>query len=154
MDAVLASIFALVPPGMLITIALASLAVFLATLFAIPFILVRLPANYFDVRVPRVWMKDSHPVLRLAGISLKNLAGVLFLLAGTAMLVLPGQGLLTMLIGISLLDFPGKQHVEARIVGQSTVLKVINTLRRKFGRPPLIIVKEGDKGSDPSSPLP
>jgi hypothetical protein len=142
MDAVLATIFALVPPGMLVTIALASLAVFLATLIAIPFILVRLPADYFDVRVPRVWMKDSHPVIRLAGISLKNLAGVLFLAAGVAMLILPGQGLLTMLIGISLLDFPGKQRVEAKIVGQSTVLRVINSLREKFGKPPLIIAKE------------
>jgi hypothetical protein len=141
MDALLATIFALVPPAMLVTIALVSLAVFVATLVAIPFILVRLPADYFDVRVPRVWMKDRHPVLRAAGLSLKNVAGLLFLVAGVAMLVLPGQGLLTMLIGISLLDFPGKQQVEARIVGQSTVLRVINALRTKFGKPPLILAK-------------
>jgi hypothetical protein len=71
--------------------------------------------------------------------SVKNVTGLLFVLAGVAMLVLPGQGILTMLIGISLMDFPGKQHIEARIVGQATVLKVINSLRAKFGKPPLVV---------------
>jgi hypothetical protein len=135
----LSRLFGLVSEGTLVTLAIASLIVFVATLIAIPLILVRLPADYFDVRVPRVWMKERHPALRLIGIAIKNLAGLLFLVAGLAMLLLPGQGLLTMLIGISLLDFPGKRRVEARIVGQSTVLKVINSLRARFGNPPLVL---------------
>jgi hypothetical protein len=142
MESILPRIFRLVPPETLVTLTLVSIIVFLATLVAIPFILTRLPADYFDIRVPRTWMRSHHPVLRYLGQFLKNLIGVVFLVAGVAMLVLPGQGLLTILIGISLLDFPGKQRIEARIVGQPTVLNVINSLRRKFGKPPLVVAPE------------
>jgi hypothetical protein len=55
------------------------------------------------------------------------------------MLVLPGQGVLTVLIGVTLLDFPGKQRLEARIVGHRRVLGKVNSLREKFGKPPFKI---------------
>jgi Zn-dependent protease with chaperone function len=84
-------------------------------------------------------MKDHHPVLRLLGLVVKNVGGVVFLLAGFAMLFLPGQGLLTMLIGISLMDFPRKRELEAKMVGQPTLLGVINGMRRKFDKPPLTL---------------
>ena len=61
------------------------------------------------------------------------------LLAGIAMLVLPGQGVLTMLIGISLIDFPGKHTLEARMISQPLVLQTINKVREKFGRSPLVV---------------
>jgi hypothetical protein len=131
-----------ISPALLFTLAGASLFVFVGTLVAIPFILVRLPVDHFDVRVPRTWMKDRHPVLRLIGQVVKNVAGVLFVLAGLSMLVLPGQGVLTILIGISLLDFPGKQRLEARIVSQRRVFSAVNALRAKFGRPPFVIAPE------------
>jgi hypothetical protein len=95
------------PPAMLVKLAIVSAIVFVGTLIAIPFILVRLPEDYFDVRVPRAWMKDHHPALRVIGHIIKNVAGALFVLAGLSMLILPGQGVLTILIGLSLL-FPGK----------------------------------------------
>jgi len=102
-------------------------------------ILVRLPADYFDTRTPRHWMKDHHPVLRLSGLIVKNIVGIVFLLAGFAMLFLPGQGVLTMLIGVSLMDFPKKRELEAKMVSQPTVLGVINSMRQKFGKPPLTL---------------
>lgn len=117
----------------------ASVIGFIASLIVIPFILIRLPANYFDERHPRTWMRDHHPVLRLTGLIIKNLVGLLLFLAGIAMLFLPGQGILTMLIGISLMDFPGKRHLERKLIGQPTVLRTINKLREKFGRPPLTV---------------
>jgi hypothetical protein len=55
------------------------------------------------------------------------------------MLVLPGQGLLTMLIGISLMDFPGKRAIERSIIGRPLILKSINRIRQRFGRPPLMV---------------
>jgi hypothetical protein len=55
------------------------------------------------------------------------------------MLFLPGQGILTMLIGISLMNFPGKHHLEAKLIGQPTVLSAINAMRKKFGKPPLVL---------------
>src|SRR5439155_1676482 len=82
-----------------------------------------------DERHPRLWLNDRHPVLRGLGLSVKNLLGVLFVLAGIAMLVLPGQGLLTMLIGLSFLDFPGKRDQERKIISVPMVLQTINRLR-------------------------
>lgn len=127
---------------MLAWLAAASVVGFVASLIAIPWILVRLPADYFDTRVPRHWMIDRHPALRAIGLTVKNLAGYVFLLAGIAMLVLPGQGILTILIGVSLIDFPGKHRLEARLVAQRMVLHAINTVRHRFGRPPLVLAPE------------
>jgi hypothetical protein len=118
---------------------LLSTEVLVGSLVAIPFILVRLSPHYFDQRYPRTWMEDHHPVLRLVGHVVKNLVGVVFLLAGFAMLFLPGQGILTMLIGLSLLDFPGKRRLEGKLIGQPSVLRAINSMREKFGKPPLIV---------------
>jgi len=64
------------------------------------------------------------------------------LAAGIAMLVLPGQGILTMLIGISLVDFPGKRQLERKLIGQPAVLNTINKVREKFGRPPLTVAHD------------
>jgi len=139
MDGLFETVQQWIPVDVLIGLTVASAIGFVASLIAIPMILVRLPADYFDTRIPRHWMKDHHPVLRLLGLVVKNVVGVVFLLAGFAMLFLPGQGVLTMLIGISLMDFPQKRALEARMVGQPTVLGVINSMRQKFGKPPLTL---------------
>jgi hypothetical protein len=139
MDWLLSTVQQYVSTETLIWLTALSIVFFVGTLIAIPFILVRLPADYFDVRVPRPWMENHHPVLRLVGHIVKNAVGAIFLFAGFLMLFLPGQGVLTMLIGISMLDFPGKRKVEAKLIGQPTVLSVINNMRGKFGKPPLIL---------------
>lgn len=126
-------------PDVLIPLTVASLVGFVGSLIVIPIILVRLPEDFFDDRRPRTWMQDHHPVLQIVGHLVKNVLGVVFLLAGLAMLFLPGQGLLTMLIGISMLDFPGKRRLERRLIGQPSVLGAINKLRDKFRKPPLIV---------------
>ena len=126
MDDLFATVQQWIPVDVLIGLTVASAIGFVGSLIAIPMILVRLPADYFDTRTPRHWMKDHHPALRLSGLIAKNLVGIVFLVAGFAMLFLPGQGLLTMLIGISLMDFPGKRQLEAKMVGQPTLLSVIN----------------------------
>ncbi|HSQ49781.1 MAG TPA: PGPGW domain-containing protein [Nitrospiraceae bacterium] len=128
-----------IPVDVLIGLTMASVIGFIGSLIAIPLILVRLPADYFDTRTPRHWMKDHHPLLHLLGLVVKNVIGVVFLIAGFAMLFLPGQGLLTMLIGISLMDFPKKRQLEAKMVGQPTLLSVINGMRRQFDKPPLTL---------------
>lgn len=142
MDWLLATVQQYVSTEMLIWLTALSMVFFVGTLIAIPFILVRLPADYFDVRVPRTWMEDHHPVLRLFGHVVKNVAGAIFVFAGFLMLFLPGQGILTMLIGISMLDFPGKRKIEATLIGQPTVLSVINGMRQKFNKPPLRLAPE------------
>ena len=139
MDGLFETVQQWIPVDVLIGLTVASAIGFVGSLIAIPMILVRLPADYFDTRTPRHWMKDHHPVLRLSGLIVKNIVGIVFLLAGFAMLFLPGQGVLTMLIGISLMDFPKKRELEAKMVGQPTVLGVINSMRQKFGKPPLTL---------------
>lgn len=144
MDGLLSTVQQYISTETLIWLTALSFVFFIGTLIAIPFILVRLSADYFDVRVPRPWMQDHHPVLRVVGHIVKNVLGTVFLFAGFLMLFLPGQGVLTMLIGISMLDFPGKRKIEAKLVGQPTVLSVINSLRKRRGKPPLVLAPDDD----------
>ncbi len=69
----------------------------------------------------------------------KNALGYIFVVAGFIMLVLPGQGIFTILIGIMLLNFPGKYRLEQWIVARRPVLRSINWLRRRAGRAPLVL---------------
>ena len=139
MEDVLITIQQWISSDALIGLTVASIVGFIGTLIAIPWILIRLPSNYFDTRVPRPWMKNHHPVLRWIGLLIKNVIGIVFLIAGLLMLILPGQGILTMLIGISFMDFPNKRKLEAKIVGQHTIFSAINTMRDKFNKPPLTL---------------
>ncbi len=139
MDGLLFMVHQYVSTETLVTLTIVSMVFFVGSLVAIPFILVRLPADFFDIRVPRPWMENHHPFLRVLGHLMKNVVGLVFVFVGFLMLFLPGQGILTMLIGITLLEFPGKRHLEAKLIGQPTVLNAINGMRQKFGKPPLII---------------
>jgi len=142
MEDVLVTIQQWIPVDVLVGLTAASIIGFIGSLIAIPWILIRLSSDYFDTRVPRHWMKDHHPVLRIIGLIIKNVIGVVFLIVGFLMLFLPGQGLLTMLIGISFMDFPNKRKLEARIIGQPTILNTINRMRYKFNKPPLIVSED------------
>jgi hypothetical protein len=84
-------------------------------------------------------MPGYHPTIRAGGFLVKNLVGFVFLMVGIALLFLPGQGILTILLGVSLMDFPGKRYCERKIVGQPTVLNAINALRAKYKKPPLTV---------------
>jgi hypothetical protein len=53
------------------------------------------------------------------------------------MLFTPGQGIVTILIGLVLVDLPGKRALERWMVGRPRVLAAINRLRAKYGHPPL-----------------
>jgi hypothetical protein len=92
MDGLLSTVQQYVSTETLIWLTALSFVFFIGTLIAIPFILVRLSADYFDVRVPRPWMQHHHPVLRIVGLIVKNVLGTVFLFAGFLMLFLPGQG--------------------------------------------------------------
>ena len=126
----------LVPPEALIAITIISVVMFFGTILLIPVIIIRLPEDYFLHDEERVWMAEYHPVLRYAGLAVKNTVGLVFLLAGIAMLVLPGQGLLTMVIGVSLLDFPGKRTIEHRLLTKPMVFNAMNAIRQKFDKHP------------------
>ena len=107
----------------------------------VTFVLVKLPANYFHSSHAREFLVERHPVLRAVGIFLKNLLGLLLVGLGVVMAVpgVPGPGVLSILLGIMLLDFPGKRQLEARIVSRPRVYSAVNTLRSRFGKPPLML---------------
>lgn len=117
------------------------LATFLSSLLVIGILLVRLPATYFlDTHVRDLWI-DHHPVIRWTGILLKNGLGIALVLVGVLLSVpgVPGQGLLTILIGLMLLDFPGKRRMERWILQRPRVLRRINRLREHYHQPPLLL---------------
>ncbi|MCA8965025.1 MAG: hypothetical protein H6838_10970 [Planctomycetes bacterium] len=74
---------------------------------------------------------------------LRNVLGVLLFVAGVALLFLPGQGLLTMLIGLLIVDLPGKRAIELRLVRRPAILGELNALRARYGKPPFVIDGDG-----------
>ncbi|MBN2034224.1 MAG: hypothetical protein JW836_13190 [Deltaproteobacteria bacterium] len=125
-------------------IAGASLVTFVAVLAIVPWVVVRIPADYFAGRRRPEKKKLRHhsPVTRLLLLIVKNLIGGVFVLAGIVMLVLPGQGVLTIMLGIALMNFPGKFQLERWIVSRGPTLYFINRLRRRRGRPALVLEGE------------
>ena len=115
-----------------------SVVVFVGSLVIIPVLVARMRTDYFITRSPDEdsWL-GRHPAARMTARVLKNALGMILLLAGLAMMVLPGQGILTTLVALSLLEFPGKRGLELRLVRQPLVLRPINWIREKAGRPPL-----------------
>ena len=119
-----------------------SILTFVGSLIAVTWMVVRMPADYFTHRKP---MGDSrrsrHPLIRGTMHVLKNLLGFVLVVAGLVMSIppIPGQGVLTILIGLSLLDFPGKWNLQLRIVKAAPVRKSIDWIRTKYHRPPLQI---------------
>lgn len=119
-------------------IASLSLGAFVLSILILPLIIIRLPADFF-VREPSLPVQLSP--LRLCLKLLKNALGLIFLVAGFIMLFIPGQGILTMLFGVSLMDFPGKRRLQNWIVGMPRVHRSLNWLRRKTYREPFILPK-------------
>jgi hypothetical protein len=100
----------------------------------LPVVLVRLPVDYFSPHRPHApWPRTLLGWLtRIAS----NVAGVVFVCAGVAMLVLPGQGLLTIFVGLLLLEFPGKRRLERGIVARPAIRRFVDRIRGRRGRPP------------------
>ena len=118
----------------------ASVATFLVSVVTLPWLVARIPADYFAHRKRHAMpLKQRHPLIRLLLLIGKNLLGAILLAGGLMMLFVPGQGLLTMAMGLLLLDYPGKFALERRLAGQHNVLASLNWLRAKAGAEPLII---------------
>lgn len=109
-----------------------SVLVMVATLLVTPWLVARIPEDYF-VRRRHVGLHTPHLAIRV----LKNLLGVVLMLAGIAMLALPGPGIITMLGALALLEIPGKRALERWLVSRPGVRTVIARLRKRAGRPPL-----------------
>ena len=129
-----------------------SIVTFAGSLIVIPTLLARLPGDYFLHTRPRPgsW-RANHPVWRWAGRVGKNLLGGVLVLCGVAMLVLPGQGIITILIGLGLLDIPGKRALELALLRRPVVSRVVNWIRAKVHRPPLRLPPAHDGRPSPEN---
>ncbi|MBN2194279.1 MAG: hypothetical protein JW751_15790 [Polyangiaceae bacterium] len=112
-----------------------SLLLLVASVAIVPMMLRRLPADYFasdGADRPRSWVATLECVGR-------NLFGLVLLGLGIAMLVLPGQGILTIVASLVLLDFPGRRAILRRIVGLPRVRQAVDAWRRAVGATPFVL---------------
>lgn len=104
-------------------------------------VVVKLPADHFTrPPTPNSWWR-RHQLVRWTGLAIKNFLGILMLLPGLVMALplIPGPGLVFILIGLSLLDFPQKRRWEIALLGRPSVLRFFNDMRARFDKPPLEI---------------
>lgn len=114
-----------------------SLLLFIGSLFFIPYIILKLPANFFKTenRPPVLFLqfgKNTHLFFKI----IKNIIGFILLLSGFIMLFLPGQGLITIFLGLGMMDFPGKNQLIKKFIGVPSVLNKLNHFRVNRGLPP------------------
>jgi hypothetical protein len=101
--------------------------------------LVSIPPDYFVGPRPPWHDTGGGAVRRWALRIARNALGWVLIVAGVVLSLpgVPGQGLLTILLGLMLVEFPGKRRLEQRLVRRPGVHRAINRLRARFGRPPL-----------------
>ncbi|MEP6945660.1 MAG: hypothetical protein ABJA02_07065 [Acidobacteriota bacterium] len=106
---------------------------------AIGLVMVKIPPHYFSVHHERDFLPDSPWLVRWGAVVGKNILGVCLILLGIVLSLpgIPGQGILTILLGLIMVDIPGKRPLEARIVQRPAVLNAINKLRARYDKPPL-----------------
>ena len=114
-----------------------SAILFVGTLLVVPMLIVAMPADYFNRHRRREDGPPVHPAVRIAALVLKNVVGVALVAGGVVMLVLPGQGLLTIMVGLVMMDFPGKYALEKKVVSTGPVLRTMNWIRVRRGKRPL-----------------
>jgi hypothetical protein len=110
-----------------------------ATILILIVILVALPVTYFRDEAEREPRRSGGAVnvaIRLA----RNALGVALIILGflLSLPLVPGQGVLTLLVGLILLDFPGKRRLERELAARPRVLETMNRVRTWLGRPPLV----------------
>ena len=116
-----------------------SAVIFIISLLSLLWLAAKIPQDYFlySQRQPPLWQAKTRPIFRLLLIVVKNLLGCILLAGGFLMLFIPGQGVLTMVMGLILIDYPGKYSVEKAIIGYPAVFKGLNWLRARAHKPPL-----------------
>ncbi|WP_310598704.1 PGPGW domain-containing protein [Desulfobulbus sp.] len=131
--------------AMLQLLGLFSLVTFVGSLVAVPWLIGRMQPDYFVTHWHRVNDRHRrHPALAVAIWLARNGIGLCLLVAGIAMLFLPGQGLLTMLVAICMMDVPGKRRLLDRLIGYDSIQTALNWVRRKQGKEEFVFRNRDD----------
>jgi hypothetical protein len=114
---------------------------FFVNLAIVSVILVKLPADHFSKDRKTKFWSGPRPALHAAGVIGKNILGILLVALGVVLSLpgVPGQGLLTILLGVMLLDFPGRDRLEQKLLSKPSIVNAINRLRGRFDKPPLVL---------------
>ena len=114
---------------------------FLFNLGIVSLVLVKLPADHFSKNRKTQFWAGPNPALHAAKVIGKNLLGIVLVALGVVLSLpgVPGQGLLTILLGVMLLDFPGRDRLEQKLLSKPSIVNTINRLRGRFGKPPLVL---------------
>jgi hypothetical protein len=114
---------------------------FFLNLAIVSLILVKLPADHFSKNRKTKFWDGPRPWLHALGIIGKNIGGILLVALGIVLSLpgVPGQGLLTILLGIMIMDFPGKDRLEQKLLSRPSIVNAINRLRGRFDKPPLVL---------------
>jgi hypothetical protein len=142
----------LLQPVVLAVLGGTSVALFVLSLVGLPVVVSRLPTDFFSrpERRRRTSFERDRPGWFVVRRGLKNALGCVLLLLGVLMLVVPGQGLLTVFVALLLIDFPGKRRLQRWIVSRPAVHRPLNALRRRAGRPPLEVPARGAARARPA----
>ncbi len=134
-------------PGLVWWFAGLTILSFFVTLVAMVVVVVRMSPDYFLYHEPPPdsW-RARHPVLHTVVRVAKNLVGLGLVAAGLVLSLplIPGQGILTVFIGLTLVEFPGKRTLELRLARQRAVQRTLDWIRAKAGRPPLELPPRND----------
>ncbi len=115
-----------------------SLLTLIVSFIAVPAVVRRMPHDYFlENDEMAEALREQHPGLRILFLILKNLLGSILVISGLIMFVTPGQGVLTLLTGLLLMNFPGKRRLEIWLIRIGPVNRTINWIRNRGGKPPL-----------------
>jgi hypothetical protein len=109
------------------------------SLVIVGIVMVKIPENYFSSHYQYDFLPNSSWITRWGAVIAKNVAGLILIIAGIVMLVGPGQGILTILIGLILMDIPGKRPLEAKLIKRPVILAAVNNFRAKYNKPPLVM---------------
>ncbi len=101
--------------------------------------MIKIPADYFSSTYVKEIDKDKHFSVRWMAFILKNVVGLLLIIAGIIMIFTPGPGVPTILLGLIMMDIPGKRPLEAKLIKRPMVLSAVNDLRARYNKPPLIM---------------
>ena len=117
-----------------------SFLVFSLSLLSLPWLVAMIPEDYFlSQKRKRAILKNEVFGTWIVIFILKNSIGLLLITGGVLMLFLPGQGVLTIIAGLIMTDYPGKFELERRIVSNKKILEKLNWLRDKTNQPSLKI---------------
>jgi hypothetical protein len=121
-------------------VAAGSALVFVVSIAALPWVVAQIPEDYFVHEQHRRKLENRrHPVFQACIVICKNVLGLFLLIAGFIMLFTPGQGLLSMLFGLMIMNYPGKYRLECWLISRQPMFSSINALRAKQGKPPLLL---------------